>query len=68
MISKKGKSMSANICFPDGRQVWSPYIWLFWMTKSEPYIQLTRWSWPDGVKEDERYKSALEKAKRIADE
>ena len=67
MISKKGKSMSANICFPDGRQVWSPYIWLFQMTKSEPYIQLTRWSWFDGVKEDERYKSALEKAKRIAD-
>ena len=66
-VTKMDEKKMVHICFPDGRRVWSPYLWLFWMSKKEPYHQLTHWCWFDGVRDDARYVKVLEKAKRMAE-
>lgn len=66
-ITKFGKQDSTSICFPDGKKVWSTYIWLFWQTKREPLWALTQWRWFDAVKDDERYQEALKRAKEMAE-
>ena len=65
-ITKFGKQDNTFICFPDGKKVWSTYIWLFWQTKREPLAALTQWRWFEAVKGDERYQDALKRAKEMA--
>ena len=43
------------------------YLWLFWQLKGDIYHGMTRWPWFDGVREDPRYATLLEKARILAE-
>ncbi len=57
---------SVDIVFPDGKQVWAPYLWLFWQLRGDIAGAMMKWTWFDGVKDDPRYTALLEKAKVLA--
>ncbi len=57
---------TVDIVFPDGKKVWTPYLWLFWQLRGDIAGAMMKWTWFDGVKEDARYGVMLEKAKTLA--
>ena len=57
---------TVHICFADGTKVWTPYLWLFWQLKGDIECAMRTWCWFDGVKEDARYRTLYEKAKKLA--
>ena len=66
-VSKWDDSCSVYIHQADGRKTWTPYLWLFWQLKGDIYHGMTRWPWFDGVREDPRYATLLEKARILAE-
>jgi len=66
-VSKWDDSCSVYIYQTDGKKTWTPYLWLFWQLKGDIYHGMTRWPWFDGVREDPRYATLLEKARILAE-
>jgi len=71
-ISKWDENCCVYIHFPDGKKIWSPYLWLFWQNPNDIACALTRenppgWPWFDAVRDDPRYRAAQEKAARMAE-
>lgn len=65
-ITKWSDTNSTDIHFADGKEVWTPYLWLFWQLKNDIEIAMRTWKWFDGVREDARYAAFYEKAKALA--
>ncbi len=59
-------SYTVYLYLEDGRKTWTPYLWLFWQLRGDIYAAMEKWCWFDGVKDDPRYKTLLEKAKSLA--
>ncbi len=54
-----------NIYYPDGSTSWAPETMLFWWLPGDIVNALETWHWFDGVRGDERFASALARAKSI---
>lgn len=59
-------SGNTTVYYEDGTSSWTPYMWLFWQLKNDIEVALTKWHWFEGVKDDPRYLSALDRAKTMA--
>lgn len=51
--------------YPDGSEMWTPDMWLFWQLPSDIHSGMTKWPWFDGVKDDPRYLILLERAEKL---
>lgn len=65
-ISKIAPNNNVYICFEDGTEVWTPYMWLFWQIKGDIFHALTTWPWFENVKSHPRYAEFLARAKEMA--
>lgn len=61
------KTCCVDIYQADGSKTWTPYLWLFWQLRGDIYQGMTQWPWFDAVKEDPRYLTLLDKAKKLAE-
>ena len=66
-INKEDQNHLTNICFEDGKIVWTPYLWLFGQRPDDIFNAMTKWPWFDGAREDERYVKLLARAKEMAE-
>ncbi|MBE6672647.1 MAG: helix-turn-helix transcriptional regulator [Ruminococcaceae bacterium] len=57
---------TVEIYFEDGRNVWTPYLWLFWQLRGDIFAAMSQWRWFDSVKEDQRFGELYEKARELA--
>ena len=65
--AKTPKGGDGYIYYADASLSWTPCGWLFWQLKNDIYVALRSWIWFDGVKNDERYLAAFERAKAMAE-
>ena len=51
--------------YPDGSEMWTPTVWLFWQLPGDIHSGMTKWPWFDNVKDDPRYLALLERAEKL---
>ena len=51
--------------YPDGSEMWTPTVWLFWQLPGDIHSGMTKWPWFDNLKDDPRYLALLERAERL---
>jgi len=51
--------------YPDGSEMWTPTVWLFWQLPGDIHSGMTKWPWFDNVKDDPRYLTLLERAEKL---
>ena len=65
-ITKTEVGCEVIMSFEDGTEVRTPYLWLFWQCAKDIETAMLSWPWFDGVRNDERFISFLERAKELA--
>ena len=65
-INKCDSANRVEIYMPDGNKTWCPYMWLFWQLPSDILKYMESWSWFDAVRDEERFKVCVKKAKELS--
>lgn len=66
-INKCDSANRVEIHMPDGSKTWCPYMWLFWQMPSDILKYMESWPWFDAVRNEERFKAYIEKARKLSE-
>ncbi len=66
-INKCDSANRVEIYMPDGSKTWCPYMWLFWQSSSDILKYMESWPWFDAVRDEERFKAYIGKARELSE-